>query len=89
MTETEGPYRDPAHERFDMQRFGKEILGILASFLAWWAAAVIIGLLMFAIWPPGDSHAAGISLEPQNIPGNAIGFVLALYAFRLVTRKAT
>lgn len=60
--------------------------GILGAFVAWWATAVLLGMLLFSIWPPGESYTAGISLEPQNIPGNALGFVLALFAFRAMTR---
>ena len=72
-----------------MQRVMKDIGGILAAFLAYWAAAVLLGMILFAIWPPGGSFTAGLSLEPQNIPGNAIGFILALYAFRKVTESRT
>lgn len=68
------------------QPFLREIIGIVAAFVAWWAVAVLLGLAMFGLWPSGRSYTAGISLEPQNIPGNAFGFVLALYAFRTVTR---
>lgn len=60
--------------------------GILGAFIAWWATAVLLGMLLFSIWPPGESYTAGISMEPQNIPGNALGFVLALFAFRAMTR---
>jgi hypothetical protein len=69
-----------------MKRVLTEAGGILGAFVAWWATAVLLGMLMFMIWPPGGSYTAGISLEPQNIPGNALGFVLALFAFRAVTR---
>jgi len=27
------------------------------------------------------------NLEPQNVPGNLVGFILALYAFRSVTAE--
>ncbi|HUG67851.1 MAG TPA: hypothetical protein VMM76_08865 [Pirellulaceae bacterium] len=64
----------------------REAGGILGAFVAWWATAVLLGMLMFAIWPPGGSYTAGITLEPQNIPGNALGFILALFAFRAMTR---
>jgi len=68
------------------QRLLREVGGIVAAFIAWWAVAVLLGMVIFALWPPGGSFTAGISLEPQHIPGNALGFVLALYAFRAVTR---
>jgi hypothetical protein len=71
------------------QRFLRELGGIVAAFVAWWAVAVLLGMAMFALWPPGGSYTAGVSLEPQNIPGNILGFVLALYAFRAVTRPNT
>jgi hypothetical protein len=69
-----------------MQRVLHELGGIAAAFVAWWAVAVVLGIAMFALWPPTGSHTAGLSLEPQNVPGNALGFVLALYAFRAITR---
>ena len=68
-----------------MQRVLHELGGIAAAFVAWWAVAVMLGIAMFALWPPAGSHTAGLSLEPQNVPGNALGFVLALYAFRAIT----
>lgn len=71
-----------------MRRLLQDLVGILGAFVAWWSSVVLIGLLMYAIWPPPPGpFGAGISLEPQNIPGNAFGFVLALYAFRAVTTK--
>lgn len=71
-----------------MKRILLELLGILGAFIAWWALAVIVGLLMYAIFPAtASSFTAGISLEPQNIPGNLIGFIAALYAFRAVTSR--
>lgn len=72
-----------------MNRIIRELVGILGAFIAWWALAVMIGLLMYAIFPPTtSSFVAGVSLESQNVPGNAIGFITALYAFRAVTRQS-
>lgn len=43
---------------------------------------------MYAIFPAtGTSFTAGLELEPQNVPGNVIGFILALFAFRAVTAR--
>ena len=69
-----------------MYRTLRDLGGIVGAFVAWWAVAVLLGMAMFALWPPVGSHTAGITLAPQNIPGNALGFILALYAFRALTR---
>lgn len=70
-----------------MRKFIRDIAGILGAFVIWWAAAVLLGMAMFALWPPGKSYTAGITLEFQNLPGNIAGFILALYAFRRITAK--
>lgn len=72
-----------------MKRAMKDVGGVFAAFVAWWSVAVLLGMLFFAIWPPGHSFTAGLSLEPQNVPGNVLGFILALYAFRKVTESRT
>jgi hypothetical protein len=68
-----------------MKNILKDLGGIAAAMVACWAIMILLGMLMFAIWPPGTSYTAGISLEPQNVPGNLLGFILALYVFRSVT----
>ena len=71
-----------------MKRIVRELFGILGAFVAWWTLAVMIGLLMYTLFPPTmPSFQAGVSLKSQNIPGNMIGFIAALYAFRAVTRR--
>jgi hypothetical protein len=71
-----------------MKRIIREFVGILGAFVAWWALAVMVGLLMYAILPPTtSSFGAGVSLDLQNIPGNMIGFIAGLYAFRAVTKR--
>ncbi len=74
----------------------RHIGSIIAAFLVWWSVAVLIGLALYQVWPLspvlGDSSEgvqafsfmAGVSLGRhwQNIPGNVLGFILALYAFR-------
>lgn len=69
-----------------MRRLLQDLVGILGAFVAWWSSVVLISLLMYEIWPPPPGPF-GTALEPQDIPGNAFGFVLALYAFRAVTTK--
>ncbi len=80
-----------------MQHIG----GIIGALCAWWAVAVIVGLMLYTIWPssfpPNDSlegvrsfsFMAGIALGShwQNIPGNILGFVLALYTFRYLSKE--
>ncbi len=68
-----------------MKKILRDIPGILGAFVIWWAAAVLLGMAMFALWPPGKSYTAGITLDFQNVPGNLLGFILALYAFRRIT----
>lgn len=71
-----------------MNQIVREVTGILGAFVAWWALAVIIGLLMYAIFPTtASTFGAGVALEPQNVPGNIAGFIAALYAFQAVTKK--
>lgn len=69
-----------------LPRIGRELLGIIGAFIAWWSVAVLLGLLMYTIFPSADSSfTAGLELELQNVPGNIAGFVAALFAFRAVT----
>ena len=71
-----------------MRRIGRELAGIVGAVITWWAFAVLIGLLMYAIFPAtGPSFTAGLELEPQNVPGNVAGFIAALFAFRAVTTQ--
>lgn len=79
----------------------RHITGILAAMVAWWAIAVLVGLALYMIWPPAPlaelnsadvstvSFMAGVSLGAhwQNMPGNVLGFIGALYAFRAICPK--
>jgi hypothetical protein len=71
---------------------------VLMALVVWWAVTVLCGLGLYAVFPPdlslpdpvdgqARSFLAGISLGRhwQNIPGNLLGFVSALYAFRILT----
>lgn len=71
---------------------------ILGAFCVWWSTAVLLGLALYGLWPPdlsappgqeGYSLTAGVSLGRhwQNIPGNIIGFVAALYTFRAMCSR--
>jgi hypothetical protein len=71
-----------------IKQIGWELLGIVGAIIAWWAVTVLIGLLMYAIFPSTEtSFTAGLELKPQNIPGNVAGFIAALYAFRSLTTR--
>ena len=73
-----------------MKKLMLDLVGILGAFVAWWSMAVLVGIGMYAIWPAEDStFIAGVSLAPQNVPGNFIGFILALYAFRALTKRSS
>ncbi|MEJ2599403.1 MAG: hypothetical protein P8Z00_13795 [Anaerolineales bacterium] len=79
----------------------RHITGILMAMVAWWAITVLVGLALYMIWPPAPlaelpgadvptvSFMAGVSLGAhwQNIPGNVLGFIGALYAFRAICPK--
>lgn len=71
----------------------RHVGAILVAFAVWWSATVLIGLVLYGLWPPdlsagpcqrSDSFTAGVSLgrHRQNIPGNLIGFIAAMYTFR-------
>ena len=64
------------------KRIVRELVGIIGALIAWWALAVIIGLLISAVFPSTNTF---FEIEPQNIPGQGAGFIAALYAFRAIT----
>ena len=79
----------------------RHVGAILAALAVWWSAAVLIGLGLYAAWPPdlaapdpgaGRTHSfmAGVSLGRhwQNFPGNVVGFIAALYTFRAMCRRS-
>lgn len=35
-----------------LRRIGRELVGIIGALVTWWALAVLIGLLMYASFPP-------------------------------------
>ena len=79
----------------------RNIFGIISAFCIYWSSAVLVGLILYSIFPPSfsvDTYSnnaqifsfmTGVSLGKhwQNIPGNIIGFVLALYTFRTISSK--
>jgi hypothetical protein len=75
----------------------RHIGAILGAFCIWWSAAVVIGLALYSLWPPDlsvpdqqvFSFRAGVHLGRhwQNVPGNIIGFIGALYTFRALYPK--
>lgn len=71
---------------YPMKNLIRDLAGIVGAFIAWWSLAVLVGMVIYSIWPATESSfTAGLSLEPQNIPGNLAGFILALYIFRRMT----
>jgi hypothetical protein len=71
-----------------LRRIGRELVGIIGALVAWWSLAVMIGILMYAIFPTTDtSFVAGLELKSQNVPGNFAGFIAALFAFRALTTR--
>ncbi len=75
--------------------------GMIFASIAWWTAAVGIGLALYHYFPASNSITnsadtgnsfslmAGVSLGThwQNIPGNIFGFLFALYTFRALCPK--
>ena len=72
-----------------MNGMTRELIGIFIAFMAWWALALVIGLVMYAAFPSSVPllAASSASLDLQAVPGDVIGFVAALYAFRGVTKN--
>ena len=82
--------------KFSFTTLGQHIGSIILAIIVWWAVTVLVGLVLFQIWPPelipvsGDENTGrfsimlGVSLGRnwQNVPANVLGFVSALYAFR-------
>lgn len=67
-----------------MGRIGWEFVGIIGALVAWWAIAVLVGLLIATVFPSTNTF---FEIEPQHIPGHLLGFIAALYAFRAVTTQ--
>lgn len=67
-----------------MGRIGREFVGIIGALIAWWAIAVLIGLLISTVFPSTNTF---FEIEPQSIPGHLLGFIAALFAFRAVTAR--
>ena len=71
-----------------LRRISRELVGIIGVLVAWWSLVVMIGILIYAIFPTTDtSFVAGLEPKPQNVPGNLAGFIAALFAFRAVTTR--
>jgi predicted anti-sigma-YlaC factor YlaD len=70
-----------------MKKLLNELGGIIMALIVWWTVALLLGMICFAVWPVEGSYTAGLSLEPQNVLGNFLGFVFALYIFRAQTSK--
>ena len=71
-------------QRHILKHIVREVAGIVGAIITWWALAVLIGLLISALFPGTNTF---FEIEPQNIPGHGSGFIAALYAFRAVTVK--
>jgi len=78
----------------------RHIGAILGACCIWWLVAVMFGLGLYSLWPPDltipdqdnrrtFSFIAGAHLGRhwQNVPGNLIGFIAALYTFRALYPK--
>ena len=87
--------------KFSLATLGRHAMGTILAAITWWAVTILVGLVLFQIWPPesfpvsseqsGGSFSImlGVSLGQnwQNIPANILGFISALYAFRALCPK--
>lgn len=69
-----------------MRGLVRDAAGVVAAVATVWVVAWLVGLVVNAAWPGGGSHPPGLSIDSRNLPGALVGFVLALYVFRLVSR---
>lgn len=63
----------------------RDVAGVVAAVVTVWVVAWLVGLVVHAAWPGGGSQAAGLPIDSRNLPGALVGFVAALYVFRLVS----
>ena len=84
-----------------LQTVLRHITGIFIAMIVWWAITALSGLALYMAWPPTPvaeitgaegqwvSFMAGVSLGEhwQNIPGNVLGFISSVYAFRAICPK--
>ncbi len=68
-------------------KIGRYIVGVLGFLLIWLFVAVIIGIVMITIFPPGrHAIAVGIGLNWRNIPGTVLGILAGRQSFRASVR---
>jgi hypothetical protein len=65
----------------------RDAAGVIAAVVTLWVVALLVGLAVSAAWPPAGTHTAGLAVDSRNLPGTLLGFVLALYVFRAVSRS--
>ena len=63
------------------------IVGAIGFLLVWFVVAVVVGLGMAMLFPPGRGYfMAGISLDWRNLPGTILGLLAGVQSFRTSVR---
>jgi Na+/H+-dicarboxylate symporter len=63
------------------------IVGVIGFFFVWLVVAVVVGLGMAILFPPGRGNfMAGISLDWRNLPGTILGLLAGIQSFRRSVR---
>jgi Na+/H+-dicarboxylate symporter len=64
------------------------IVGVIGFFFVWFVVAVVVGLGMAMLFPPGRGYfMAGISLDWRNLPGTILGLLAGIQSFRASVRN--
>ena len=63
------------------------IVGGIGFLFVWLVVAVVVGLGMAMLFPPGQgAFIAGISLDWRNLPGTILGLLAGVQSFRASIR---
>ena len=63
------------------------IVGAVGFVFVWFVIAVVIGLGMALLFPPGrGDFMAGVSLDWRNLPGTILGLLAGIQSFRASVR---
>jgi Na+/H+-dicarboxylate symporter len=63
------------------------VVGAVGFLLVWFVVAVVIGLGMAMLFPPGRGNfMVGVSLDWRNLPGTILGLLAGVQSFRASVR---
>jgi len=69
-----------------MRTFLKHFCSVLAAGAIFWFTGILLLPVIAKVWPGSWASHSEIILKPQSFPSMILGFVIALYTFRLLTR---